>query len=37
MMLEQVHPGRVLRDELATRGLSAAALALKLRVAPQRI
>jgi addiction module HigA family antidote len=37
MMFEQVHPGRVLREELTTRGLSAAAFALKLRVAPQRI
>lgn len=37
MMFEEVHPGRVLRDELAARGLSAAAFALKLRVAPQRI
>ncbi len=37
MMFEAVHPGRVLREELATRGLSAAAFALKLRVAPQRI
>lgn len=36
-MFEEVHPGRVLRDELAARGLSAAAFALKLRVAPQRI
>jgi addiction module HigA family antidote len=37
MVFEEVHPGRVLREELATRGLSADALALKLRVAPQRI
>ena len=37
MMFEEVHPGRVLREELATRGLSAVSLALKLRVAPQRI
>ena len=37
MMFEEVHPGRVLRAELATRGLSAASLALKLRVASQRI
>ncbi len=34
MMFEEVHPGRVLREELATRGLSAAAFALKLCVAP---
>ena len=37
MMFEEVHPGRVLKEELAARGLSAAAFALKLRVAPQRI
>ena len=34
---EQVHPGAVLKEELVTRGLSANALALKLRVPPQRI
>ena len=34
---EQVHPGAVLREELAARGLSANAFALKLRVPPQRI
>ena len=33
----QVHPGLVLKEELAARGLSAAAFALKLRVPPQRI
>jgi antitoxin HigA-1 len=37
MMFDEVRPGRVLREELTARGLSAAALALKLRVAPQRI
>ena len=37
MMFEEVHPGRVLKEELAARSLSAAAFALKLRVAPQRI
>jgi addiction module HigA family antidote len=37
MLFEEVHPGRVLKQELAARGLSAAAVALKLRVAPQRI
>jgi addiction module HigA family antidote len=37
MIFEQVHPGRVLKRELEARGLSAAALALKLRIAPQRI
>ncbi|MGH6662300.1 MAG: HigA family addiction module antitoxin [Rhodospirillales bacterium] len=31
------HPGLVLKEELAARGLSAAAFALKLRVPPQRI
>ena len=34
---EQVHPGAILREELAARGLSANAFALKLRVPPQRI
>lgn len=34
---EQVHPGAILREELETRGLSANAFALKLRVPPQRI
>ena len=37
MIFEQVHPGRILKRELEARGLSAAALALKLRIAPQRI
>jgi addiction module HigA family antidote len=37
MVFEQVHPGRILKRELEARGLSAAALALKLRIAPQRI
>jgi addiction module HigA family antidote len=32
-----VHPGTVLREELAARELSAAAFALMLRVPPQRI
>jgi addiction module HigA family antidote len=32
-----VHPGAVLKEELAARGLSAAAFALLLRVPPQRI
>lgn len=31
------HPGAVLKEELAARGLSANAFALKLRVPPQRI
>lgn len=34
---EAVHPGAILKEELATRGLSANAFALKLRVPPQRI
>jgi addiction module HigA family antidote len=34
---QQVHPGAVLKEELEARGLSANALALKLRVPPQRI
>lgn len=33
----EVHPGIILREELAARGLSAAGFALKLRVPPQRI
>jgi addiction module HigA family antidote len=33
----EVHPGAILREELAVRGLSAAAFALQLRVPPQRI
>lgn len=33
----EVHPGAILREELAARGFSAAAFALKLRVPPQRI
>ncbi|MFI4986560.1 MAG: HigA family addiction module antitoxin [Alphaproteobacteria bacterium] len=32
-----VHPGLVLKEELETRGLSATAFGLKLRVPPQRI
>jgi addiction module HigA family antidote len=34
---QQTHPGAVLKEELAARGLSANAFALKLRVPPQRI
>ena len=34
---EATHPGAILREELETRGLSANAFALKLRVPPQRI
>lgn len=32
-----VHPGQILKEELEARGLSGTALALKLRVPPQRI
>jgi antitoxin HigA-1 len=35
--LPSVHPGRTLHDELAARGLTAHALALKLRVPANRI
>ncbi|MBF0305834.1 MAG: hypothetical protein HQL41_09335 [Alphaproteobacteria bacterium] len=37
MAFHGVHPGRVLKEELEARGLSANAFALKLRVPPQRI
>jgi len=37
MHYQQTHPSQVLKDELDASGLSTAALALKLRVAPQRI
>ena len=37
MIFEEVHPGRILKRELHARDLSAAALAFKLRIAPQRI
>jgi addiction module HigA family antidote len=37
MTWQETHPGTILREELDARGLSASALALKLRVAPQRI
>jgi addiction module HigA family antidote len=37
MIWQETHPGVILREELETRGLSASGLALKLRVAPQRI
>ena len=36
MIFDEVHPGRILKRELEARGLSAAGLALKLRIAPQR-
>ena len=32
-----VHPGAILREELETRRLSGTALALKLRIPPQRV
>jgi len=35
--LEPVHPGEVLQDELAARGLTANALALRLRVPANRL
>jgi addiction module HigA family antidote len=37
MTWREVHPGAILREELEARGLSASALALRLRVAPQRV
>lgn len=37
MIYQETHPGTVLKEELEARDLSAAALALRLRVAPQRI
>ena len=37
MAFHGVHPGRILKEELEARGLSATAFGLKLRVPPQRI
>ncbi len=37
MAFQGIHPGLILKEELAARGLSSAAFGLKLRVAPQRI
>ncbi len=37
MSFHAVHPGTILKEELASRGLSAAAFALLLRVKPRRI
>ena len=37
MSFHAVHPGKILKEELVSRGLSAAAFALLLRVPPQRI
>jgi addiction module HigA family antidote len=37
MQFGRFHPGVTLKEELEARGMTAAALALKLRVAPQRL
>lgn len=37
MRFHEIHPGVILREELAARGISASATALKLRVPPQRL
>ena len=37
MQFGHFHPGVTLREELAARNMTAAALALKLRVPPQRL
>lgn len=37
MQFGQFHPGATLKEELQARGMTAAALALKLRVPPQRL
>ena len=37
MAFHGIHPGTILKEELAARGLSATAFGLKLRVPPQRI
>ncbi len=37
MTYQETHPGLVLKEELEARNLSAAGLALRLRVAPQRM
>ena len=36
-VFQSVHPGKILKEELVSRGLSANAFALRLRVPPQRI
>jgi addiction module HigA family antidote len=36
-MFIDIHPGRVLKEELEARNLSGNALAIKIRVPPQRI
>lgn len=37
MQFHEIYPGVTLRDELVARGLSAASVALKLRMPPQRL
>lgn len=37
MQFHEIHPGVTLREELAARGMSPSAAALKLRVPPQRL
>jgi addiction module HigA family antidote len=37
MQFHEIHPGVTLKEELAARGLSPSAAALKLRVPPQRL
>jgi hypothetical protein len=37
VLVPAVHPGRTLASELASRGMTANALALELRVAPNRL
>ena len=37
MRFHEIHPGVTLKEELATRGISPSAAALKLRVPPQRL
>jgi len=37
MQFHEIHPGVTLKEELAARGMSPSAAALKLRVPPQRL
>ncbi len=37
MQFHEIHPGVTLKEELEARGLAPAAVALKLRVPPQRL
>jgi addiction module HigA family antidote len=37
MRFHEIHPGVALKEELTARGISPAAVALKLRVPPQRL